>query len=145
MKTTYTVLLADDDKKDHSKFKAALQLASPELKINSVYNGMELVDYLLELSENKKSSLPDFIITDLYMPFAGGLQVLKRLRANEQLKMIPIYVFSANFDNTIRTKVIENGATEFYRKPGDTHELERIISSIVERKTTAASPTEQKL
>ncbi len=145
MKTTYTVLLADDDNKDHSRFKAALQQASPSLTINSVYNGMELVDHLLKLSENKNSSLPDFIITDLYMPFAGGLQVLKRLRANDILKQIPIYVFSANFDNTIRTKVIENGATEFYRKPGDVHELERIICSIVDRKNAEVAASQQKI
>lgn len=145
MKTNYTVLLADDDTKDHSRFKAALQLASPTLRINSVYNGMELVDYLLKLAENKKSTLPDFIITDLYMPFAGGLQVLKRLRANETLKSIPIFVFSANFDNTIRTKVIENGATEFYRKPGDPIELARIIGSIVERKFNETATVTQKL
>jgi two-component system response regulator len=145
MKTNYTVLLADDDNKDHSRFKAALQLASPSLTINSVYNGMELVDHLLLLSENKKSTLPDFIITDLDMPCAGGLQVLKRLRANEVLKKIPVYVFSANFDNTIRTKVIENGATEFYRKPGDAQELERIIFSIVERKTAEESSTQQRI
>ena len=134
MKTPdFTVLLADDDSKDHSRFMMALQGASPALRISSVYNGMQLVDYLVQLTADKKNQLPDIIITDLYMPFAGGLQVLKRLRANDQFRSIPVYVFSANFDNTIRTKVIENGATEFFRKPADYTELQRIISGILQR------------
>jgi CheY-like chemotaxis protein len=138
MKTpAFTVLLADDDSKDHSKFMMALQGASPDLRINSVYNGMQLVDYLLALIADKKKTLPDLIITDLYMPFAGGLQVLKKLRAHDNFKSIPVYVFSANFDNTIRSKVIENGATEFFRKPAEYQELQKIITGIIQRKETA--------
>src|SRR4051812_29160875 len=93
------VLLADDDPGDRSRFHIALRLASPDVKVESVYNGMQLIDYL-QKTDNVKNNIhqasPDLIITDLYMPFAGGLQVLKQIRKTSFFKNIPIYVFSAN-------------------------------------------------
>jgi CheY-like chemotaxis protein len=109
------VLLADDDPADHSKFYSALSASVAPVKINSVYNGMKLIDYLQITGSDKNASatLPDLIITDLYMPFAGGLQVLKQIKTHHLFRHIPIYVFSSNYDNTVRTKVLQNGATRF--------------------------------
>jgi CheY-like chemotaxis protein len=126
-----TVLLADDDPDEHSKFIRAITDASSTVKIESAYNGMQLLEHLLKYSQHKSKDLPDLIITDLYMPFAGGLQVLKQIRMHPQFKGIPIYVFSKNHDNTIRAKVIENGASEFHRKPSDFNELSDLINHIL--------------
>lgn len=131
-KNTITVLLADDDSNDHTRFKQALSGASRSLKINSVYNGMQLINYVQSISGKKgKFVLPDLIITDLYMPFAGGLQVLKKLRQIESFSKIPIYVFSSNYDSNVRAKVIESGATDFFKKPSKYNDLVKIIAGIV--------------
>ena len=130
MKNKLNVLLADDDKNDHERIKKAL-LAVPGVKVSSWYNGMQLVDHLT--SASPLSEFPDLVITDLYMPFAGGLQVLKKLRVNAALKQIPIYVFSRNFDSKIQSAVIENGAADFFRKPDDELELQEIIRGILSR------------
>ncbi len=136
-KKVVTVLLADDDPNDQTKMKMALNGSIPELRIDLVHNGMQLIDYLVKHYTSKKKSLPDIIITDLYMPFAGGLHVLKQIRKREEFKHIPIYVFSANFDRTIQSRVLENGATEFHQKPGDFNSLQSIVNDIVSRTQTA--------
>jgi CheY-like chemotaxis protein len=127
------VLLADDDPRDQNKMIMALNGAETELKIDLVDNGMQLIDFLVKQYSGKNKQLPDLIITDLYMPFAGGLHVLKQIRKREEFKQIPIYVFSANYDNMIRTKVLENGATEFHQKPGDFTTLQNIVQGILSR------------
>lgn len=130
------VLLADDDPGDRSRFQIALRLACPDVKVESVFNGMQLIDYLQRPETHKRDgaeSRPDLIITDLYMPFAGGLQVLKQIRKNSYYRDIPIYVFSANNDRMIRLKMKEFGATEFHRKTPDSMELQNIINHIMAR------------
>jgi CheY-like chemotaxis protein len=79
----------------------------------------------------KKGQVPDLIITDLYMPFAGGLQVLKQIKSHLHFRHIPIIVFSKNHDATIKNKVIEFGANEFHKKPADYSELEKLIEHIL--------------
>jgi CheY-like chemotaxis protein len=130
-KKNLNVLVADDDAEEHSKFISALKISPHKISIDSVYNGMQLMNHLLKNINNKHS--PNLILTDLYMPFAGGLQVLKQIKTHHDLKHIPIYVFSKNFDNTIRAKVLENGAAEFYKKPESSAEFETIIHSILEK------------
>jgi CheY-like chemotaxis protein len=126
------VLLADDDAKDHKNFEIALSNSEFPVQIESVYNGLKLIDYLVAESK-KKNFIPDLIITDLYMPFAGGLQVLKQIRKNIDFKEVPIYVFSANFDATIQRNVLEYGATGFYRKPANIEDLKSLISGILQQ------------
>src|SRR5688572_3691532 len=101
IKKNFTVLLADDDPDEHGKFIRALTASSDTIKIESAYNGMQLLDHLLKYTNSKNAQLPDLIITDLYMPFAGGLQVLKQIKIHPQFKHIPICVFSKNHDATI--------------------------------------------
>ena len=137
-KKKVTVLLADDDPNDQNKMQLALNGCDVPLKIEMVTNGMQLLDHLVENHLTRKNPLPDLIITDLYMPFAGALHVLKQIRKKPELKSIPIYVFSANNDNTIRTQVLENGATEFNQKPKDFTRLQDIVNKILIKAQTKA-------
>lgn len=127
------VLLADDDPGDQKKMQMALRGTEKQTKLDTVANGMQLLDYLVKQQSSRSGQLPDLIITDLYMPFAGGLHVLKQIRKREEFRHIPIYVFSANYDNTIMSKVLEHGATEFYRKPADFSALQEIVNGILGR------------
>jgi CheY-like chemotaxis protein len=137
-KKKISVLLADDDPADHSLMRKALNNAPVDLNIHSVYNGMQLLDFLIKSEKSKElisGKVPDIIITDIYMPFIGGIHVLKQIRKHDQLKSIPIYVFSSNYDMNVRSKVMENGAIEFHRKPDEFDELQIIINRILVKTT----------
>jgi CheY-like chemotaxis protein len=135
------VLLADDDPNDRKRFQIALRLAYPKIKIEALVNGIQLIEYLNNTDNRKRKvtdQRPDLIITDLYMPFAGGIQVLKQIRKNAYFRDIPIYVFSANNDKIIQSKMQEFGATEFHKKTTDPNELQGIINNIMARYATRA-------
>jgi CheY-like chemotaxis protein len=136
------ILVADDDPNDHSLICQAIADSQLPVKISSVYNGMKLIDFLQitgDAGENSTVTLPDLIITDLYMPFAGGLQVLKQIRGNSRFKAIPIYVFSRNDDMVVRSSVLKNGATEFHKKPEDYQQLKEIVSHILSQTSVSSS------
>ena len=60
---------------------------------------------------------PDVVILDLMLPRLGGLEVLARLNADEQLRDVPVLVITAW--NETREDVLAAGAADFVSKPFD--------------------------
>jgi CheY-like chemotaxis protein len=139
MESTLHILLADDDIDEHLFFKEALN------KINvvghnvvSVYDGVQLLDYLKRtgLYKNSKSPLPDIIVLDLNMPVMDGIQAVKEIKALDEFKNIPIYVLShvANVTSANTCRVL--GCAGFFEKPSKNDKLARIIETILEREAS---------
>jgi len=60
-----------------------------------------------------QSTLPDVILLDLMLPKIGGMEILKRLRAAEDTRDIPVMVFSARSDSRDMEQALELGVTEY--------------------------------
>ena len=58
----------------------------------------------------------DLVITDMVMPAVGGEEIVRRLKAEENKKDVPIIVFSASLDGEDTKPVREMGITDFYEK-----------------------------
>jgi diguanylate cyclase len=71
------------------------------------------------ISEHK----PDVVLLDLLMPGLNGLDVLSAVRADPELRFIPVIVLTAASDSATKLKVLELGATDFLAKPVDASEL----------------------
>ncbi|MFM1988864.1 MAG: hypothetical protein RJA99_1821 [Pseudomonadota bacterium] len=66
---------------------------------------------------------PDVLLLDLMMPGISGFEVLRSVRADPQLKMIPVIVMTSASDARTKLRVLELGATDFLEKPVDPSEL----------------------
>ncbi|MEI7446661.1 MAG: EAL domain-containing protein, partial [Burkholderiales bacterium] len=66
---------------------------------------------------------PDVLLLDLMMPGLSGFEVLRSVRAEPQLKMIPVIVMTSASDARTKLRVLELGATDFLEKPVDPSEL----------------------
>lgn len=130
VKDNFTVLLADDDPEEHARFVKAIHETSEKIIIDSAFNGMQLLDHL-QRYDGQKKPLPDVILTDLYMPFAGGLQVLKQIKTHIRFRQIPIVVFSRSYDNNILARVLGHGAAEFHRKSDDYKEFADKVAHVL--------------
>ncbi|MGA2255268.1 MAG: HD domain-containing phosphohydrolase [Thermoguttaceae bacterium] len=73
--------------------------------------------------EMVSSELPDVILIDVMMPFVSGLQILGRLREDEQLAHIPAIVLTAADDEQTKMEALEVGAADFLSKPVNAAEL----------------------
>jgi class 3 adenylate cyclase len=76
-----------------------------------------------EALEKVPSFLPDVILLDYMMPRMNGLEVLKRLRADERHKRIPVILLTAKATQEDKVKGLDGGADDYMVKPFDSFEL----------------------
>lgn len=91
--TTIKILFADDDVDDRLIFEKAIKRTSISTELTMVNNGEELMNYLFK----KYKNLPDILFLDLSMPRKTGFECLIEMNQDQQLKNIPVVVFTTSF------------------------------------------------
>lgn len=71
----------------------------------------------------------DAVITDINMPDDSGLDLLKWIRATEQIKALPVIMLTGNAEGAVKQDALEVGATDFLNKPCDFSELSARLAS----------------
>jgi CheY-like chemotaxis protein len=124
MNTTTTkpnvIIMAEDDADDRLLVKDALQECEWDADLRFVENGEELLDYLLrqgKYEHAEHSPRPGLILLDLNMPRKDGREVLRDIRANTELRRIPVVVLTTSKADTDIERIYELGANSFISKP----------------------------
>lgn len=124
------IIIADDDLDDHYVIKDAIEKINPSHRFTSVYNGLELLHLLKGTGKTGEKIVPDMIIMDLNMPLLDGLGALSQIKAEEELRNIPVYILSTSRFDYDKQKALELGANDFHSKPFKFEELKEIIKDI---------------
>lgn len=82
---------------------------------------------------------PDLIITDLQMPHVDGYEVLRSLRSDPRMSMLPVVVLTADSGDNTERAVLELGADDYLVKPFDEEVLLRRVRSVIARRVRAAA------
>ena len=97
-------------------------------------------DRFVALSDSTKAmsvlrmEQPSVLLLDLIMPEVSGFDILEMVRADDDLKQLPVIVLTASNDKSMKLRALQLGATDFLRKPVDTSELAlRMKNTIVAR------------
>jgi len=120
-------LLIEDDRDVSVLFRHVLNLAGYESE--SILDGKEAMDRLASGSIH-----PDVVLLDLQLPNMSGVEILKRMRADERLKTIPVVVITAYayYANSLPVK-----PDLFLLKPVDIHDLTSLIQKLQATKDTS--------
>ena len=131
--THLNFVIADDDADDQQLLIQAFNETAINYDLTSVYNGSQLMDYLLcrEYYKNKNHPDPDFIFLDINMPLKNGFEVLRELKANNALRNIPVYIFSTSCSPNDQKVMADLGAKKCYVKPASFEGYKKIITEIV--------------
>ena len=121
-----TILLADDDTDDLYFFEKALMELSIPTKLLTVGDGEQLMNYLLENSEQ----LPNALFLDLNMPRKNGSECLAEIKSNEKLKDLPIVMYSTSLNESIADVLYEKGA-HFYMQKSNFSELIKCVEAVL--------------
>ncbi|OGU30366.1 MAG: two-component system response regulator [Ignavibacteria bacterium GWA2_35_9] len=117
MENSKIILLAEDNPKDAELMFLALE--GSNIDIVHVKDGAEALDYLYyggRFSERDQGK-PTVIFLDLKMPKLDGLQVVKQVRADENLKTIPIVMLTSSREEKDLAESYNLGANAYVVKP----------------------------
>jgi two-component system response regulator len=114
------ILLVEDNPKDVELTKRALLRANVSNGIKVVEDGVEALNYFF--GEDGKSGCagedcPIVILLDLKLPRVDGLEVLRRIRASEKTKRIPVVILTSSNEEKDIISSYDLGANSYIRKP----------------------------
>lgn len=128
-KTDYCILIADDDHDDQYMVKQAFNSINLCEEVQTVNDGVELLDYLLQKGKFRDAyvPLPKIILLDLNMPKKDGRECLKEIKTHPVLKQIPIIIYSTSNNPDDVSFAYANGASSYIIKPYSYQELVKVM------------------
>lgn len=120
------ILLVEDNSDDRALTIMAFKDSKIANRIDIARNGQEALDYFTDTSR----PLPALVLLDLKLPKIMGLDVLKRLRADERTKMVPIVVLTASREERDRYKSYVEGVNAYVQKPVDFDQFAEAVKEI---------------
>jgi two-component system, response regulator len=117
-----TILLVEDNPDDVALTVRAFQKNNVANRIVVATDGAEALDYLFATGPHAGRDLkemPSMILLDLKLPKIDGLEVLRRLRADERTKLLPVVILTSSKEEQDLVKGYALGANSYVRKPVD--------------------------
>ena len=114
------ILVAEDSDDDFLLIRDAFEENGVPVDLAWVKDGEELMDYLYRRGPYQKpgsTTVPDIILLDLNMPKKNGFEALKEIKADAQLRRIPVIVLSTSGSDSDIHKAYELGINAYIRKP----------------------------
>ncbi|MGD9717992.1 MAG: response regulator [Sulfurimonadaceae bacterium] len=122
-KTDLIVLAVDDDMINLKLLKSMLLKSGKVKEVIEAKNGSDAIGQL------KSRSDIDLILLDIIMPVMGGIEMLKVVRADDNLKQLPIIVLTT--DETKKSEALEYGANGFLMKPIRNEDLLNKMATVI--------------
>ena len=132
MQTDVRILLAEDDEFDAQLTRAALNLAADDETVLVVPDGRQALDYLYRREQyaGRPPPQPAVVLLDLKLPRIDGLEVLRRIRADQRTALLPVVMLTTSREPLDLAQAYRLGANSYIRKPVDFDRFERAIGLV---------------
>jgi len=120
------LLLIEDNPSDEKLTVRAFRRSGIANEIVVVRDGAEALDWLFATGKHAgrdPASVPALVLLDLKLPRIDGLEVLRRARADERTRFIPIVILTASKEEEDLVRSYSLGANAYVRKPVDFREF----------------------
>ena len=117
-----TILLVEDNPDDVALTLRAFGKNNIANRIVVAADGVEALDYLFGTGRHAgrdMSDMPTMVLLDLKLPKIDGLEVLRRLRADERTKLLPVVILTSSKEEQDLVNSYALGANSYVRKPVD--------------------------
>jgi len=114
------ILLVEDDDTHAMLITRAFEDVAIGHEIRRISNGDEALDYLFrngKYADPKDSPRPDLILLDLRLPMVDGHEVLKAIKASEELKELPVVILTTSQNESDIAKAYSQHANSYLVKP----------------------------
>jgi CheY-like chemotaxis protein len=126
------ILMVEDDPKDVELTLTALEEYNLANEVTVTRDGEQALDYLYCRGEYKtrSSGNPAVMLLDLKLPKVDGLEVLKQIKSDGELRMIPVVVLTSSKEEKDMVASYKLGVNAYVVKPVDFHEFVNAIKEL---------------
>jgi CheY-like chemotaxis protein len=126
------ILVAEDDENDAELVLKALERYNIANEVVMVEDGAEALDYLYRRGgyETRAEGNPVLTLLDIKMPKMDGLEVLREIRADERLKMIPVVILTSSRQEGDLLTGYQLGVNAYVVKPVDFNEFVEAVREL---------------
>jgi two-component system, response regulator len=128
-----TILLVEDNLSDEKLTRHAFKKGNVSNPILVARDGAEALDCLFQTSTRlpyDPTLLPAVVLLDLKVPVVSGFEILRRVRADQRTRQVPVVVLSASEEPRDISGSYLLGANAYLRKPVDLDELVEVVKAI---------------
>lgn len=113
-----SILLVEDSPDDVQLTKRSFKQNNITNELKVVNDGVEAMEYLTQAcAAGGAEVLPTVVLLDLKLPRMDGLEVLRRIRADDRLKRLPVVILTSSKEEQDILKSYDLGANSYIRKP----------------------------
>ncbi len=120
------ILLVEDNDEDAELTIRALKKHNLANHLIHLHDGEEALSYLLDTTKN----LPKIILLDLKMPKIDGIEVLRKIKVDERLKVIPVVLLTSSKEERDIIESYKLGVNAYIVKPVEFEKFMKVVSEI---------------
>jgi CheY-like chemotaxis protein len=124
------ILLVEDNPGDIRLVREALAECGMNHRLEVVADGVAALEYLWRIKSSVDVSLPDLLILDLNLPKKDGRQVLMEIKGDEDLRHVPVVIFSSSKDEGDILSAYHHYANCYICKPLDLDGFIEVVEQI---------------
>lgn len=131
--TNRPILLVEDNADDEMLALRAFKKLNIGNEVIVARDGVDALDYLFGVgahAERDATHLPAVILLDLKLPKIDGLEVLRRIRAHELTRLMPVVILTSSKEEKDKVQGYNLGANSYVRKPIDYNEFVQAVGQL---------------
>lgn len=127
------ILLVEDNPDDEALTLRALRKNNIANAMSVVRDGAEALDFLFcagAYANRDPREMPQVILLDLKLPKVDGLEVLRRIRADERTRLLPVVILTSSREEQDLLKSYTLGANSYVHKPVDFNQFVEAVRQL---------------
>lgn len=124
------ILLIEDNHSDVFLFKMFLEDIGADARLTVFNDGVSALEYLSKIYLNRITPMPDLIVLDINLPDGSGFEILAEIKMNYFMHNLKVIMFTTSSENEDKAYAKQLGAFDFFTKPIDISEYEKIVKLI---------------
>jgi CheY-like chemotaxis protein len=124
------ILLAEDNPADVRLTQEALKEGKVQNTLSVVPDGVETLAFLRREGEHAEASRPDLLLLDLNMPRMDGREVLEEIKADPELRRMPVVVLTTSRSEEDILRAYDNYCNCYIQKPVDLDKFLEVVQAI---------------
>lgn len=132
MPELHRILLVEDDPRDAELTLTALEQHNLANQVETVHDGAAALDHLFRRGQfqSRPPGNPAVVLLDLKLPKVDGLEVLRQIRSDEQLKLIPVVMLTSSREESDLVASHQLRVNAYVVKPVDFHAFITAVKEI---------------